>query len=406
MDKTPKKPNHVRDGMSEEIIAGQRPASQIVSIETQTAELVESQTAGLAESQAAQPTESQLISPGAEASNAAMFTPLLHHERGGFLPADEPDHSPAEHDKQAQTGRVAAANSHNVAIHSKLLVSNISRPEVSPVDDEPKETKRRKLHILLFFVVASILFAVCAAKDYRREAFKVGGDWAASNGNTKLSIQLFSIAFGEPPGKASDGSTKLWTQRYWSTVAHIGVLKDLAAKCTKAGDYQAAVKYWTEMIRLRPDCSAYYSNRGINSWLLNRLPEANADFTQALKMSPRDPAILNNVASIYMENGNLESAQDYLKRAIKLDPKRSLYYSNLGDCYYRKENWDAALDYYIKATDLGNRKAWAKRLLARMARHDGYDYQLIDRIMCEKLNVRTKDIERFAFDWDARETPE
>jgi tetratricopeptide (TPR) repeat protein len=107
-----------------------------------------------------------------------------------------------------------------------------------------------------------------------------------------------------------------------------------------------------------------------------------------------------------MENGNLESAQDYLKRAIKLDPKRSLYYSNLGDCYYRKENWDAALDYYIKATDLGNRKAWAKRLLARMARHDGYDYQLIDRIMCEKLNVRTKDIERFAFDWDARETPE
>jgi tetratricopeptide (TPR) repeat protein len=101
---------------------------------------------------------------------------------------------------------------------------------------------------------------------------------------------------------------------------------------------------------------------------LNEIGEedsAAAEFENASRLDPKNPAAWNNLANYYGENGPLTNAFVDYARAIELDPGESVYYQNLATTVYlfRKDAmgfyninepqvFDKALALYRKAVQL------------------------------------------------------
>jgi tetratricopeptide (TPR) repeat protein len=61
---------------------------------------------------------------------------------------------------------------------------------------------------------------------------------------------------------------------------------------------------------------------------------AQEQWEKALVIETNDPAIYDNLATIYAENGPREKAFQFLEQAIQLKPREPLYYHNLADIVY------------------------------------------------------------------------
>jgi tetratricopeptide (TPR) repeat protein len=61
---------------------------------------------------------------------------------------------------------------------------------------------------------------------------------------------------------------------------------------------------------------------------------AQEQWEKALVIETNDPAIYDNLATLYAENGPRQKAFEYLEKAIQLNPRQPLYYHNLADIVY------------------------------------------------------------------------
>ena len=67
---------------------------------------------------------------------------------------------------------------------------------------------------------------------------------------------------------------------------------------------------------------------------------------KAMQLDPKNPAIWNNLANYYSENGPITNAFVYLAKAIELDPAEPVYYQNLAVAVYLYRT-DAKAFYHI-----------------------------------------------------------
>ncbi len=93
--------------------------------------------------------------------------------------------------------------------------------------------------------------------------------------------------------------------------------------------------------------------------------EAKAQYENARQLDPKNPAVWNNLANYYGENGPVTNAFAYYTEAIRLDPAEPVYYENFATTVYlyrkdaeefygitEKQVFDTALELYRKAIRL------------------------------------------------------
>ena len=94
-------------------------------------------------------------------------------------------------------------------------------------------------------------------------------------------------------------------------------------------DYAGAIEDYTEFIKINPNRSEGYSNRGFARAMLNKLPEALQDFDRAIELAP-------NNADAYNGRGNVNALAGNLSASIR-DFNRSIRYDrNFADAYYNR----------------------------------------------------------------------
>jgi tetratricopeptide (TPR) repeat protein len=77
------------------------------------------------------------------------------------------------------------------------------------------------------------------------------------------------------------------------------------------------------------------------------------DYQKALQLTPNDPALHNNLGSVYAEMGKVAEAQAEFQKAVDINPTgASGYYYNLGVVMYNQGRMDEASTALKKATDL------------------------------------------------------
>ncbi|MDO5037632.1 MAG: tetratricopeptide repeat protein [Tissierellia bacterium] len=110
--------------------------------------------------------------------------------------------------------------------------------------------------------------------------------------------------------------------------------------------------YWFEKAILRnPNYSqAYYYQAHVWNDLCQK-DKAEELFLQAIAIDPLDPLALNDLGSLYEEEGKNKKAKAYFSRAIKVHPSfaRGLY--NMGVIEYKLGHPEDALAYYRRALE-------------------------------------------------------
>ena len=96
-----------------------------------------------------------------------------------------------------------------------------------------------------------------------------------------------------------------------------------------------------------------YVNQGIKNSQEGRYDQALQAFDQALKLKPKDPALLTYKGIVYYAKGQNDRAMPLFEEAIKLNPNFGRAYYQRGMIYYNQEKYDQALTDISKAKSLG-----------------------------------------------------
>jgi tetratricopeptide (TPR) repeat protein len=121
--------------------------------------------------------------------------------------------------------------------------------------------------------------------------------------------------------------------------------------------YGEARDYYTRALKMIPkptkeNWTLFYS-RGVCNERLKDWPAAEADFKEALALSPEESLVLNYLGYSWVDQGqNLKQAMDYIRKAVKLKPDDGYYVDSLGWAYYRLGNLSAAVENLERAVEL------------------------------------------------------
>jgi tetratricopeptide (TPR) repeat protein len=121
--------------------------------------------------------------------------------------------------------------------------------------------------------------------------------------------------------------------------------------------FEEAADYYSRAIALigRPESKhwTYFYSRGTCYERLKKLPEAEADLQQSLKLSPDQPLTLNYLGYTWIDhNRNLRQGLKMIEKAVRLKPDDGYIVDSLGWAHYRMGNFKDAVKYLERAVEL------------------------------------------------------
>lgn len=108
------------------------------------------------------------------------------------------------------------------------------------------------------------------------------------------------------------------------------------------GHYDQAIYHYTQSLKLNPNHTTAYINRGNCYRCRDEFDHAIEDYNKAIELEPDAPAAYNNRAHTHMKKGEFGRAiQDYNK-AIELEPNLAAVYFNRGVVWLQRQEWSKA----------------------------------------------------------------
>jgi tetratricopeptide (TPR) repeat protein len=86
------------------------------------------------------------------------------------------------------------------------------------------------------------------------------------------------------------------------------------------GRLPEAIAEFDQAVQIQPDLPGAYYNRGSAYLRIDRLPEARADLEQALRLQPGSPDVLTNLGVALARSGRLPEAIERYESALRIDP--------------------------------------------------------------------------------------
>jgi tetratricopeptide (TPR) repeat protein len=113
-----------------------------------------------------------------------------------------------------------------------------------------------------------------------------------------------------------------------------------------------AIENYSRAIKLNPNYTDAYKNRGIAYREKGKYNRAITDFSTAIDLKPDDAEIYKSRGGAYGNKGNYECAIADSNKAIDLDPNYAAAYSNRSAAYGLKGDYECAIADGSKAIDL------------------------------------------------------
>ena len=131
----------------------------------------------------------------------------------------------------------------------------------------------------------------------------------------------------------------------------ISVLKELAMIYDLMGKENLSSPLYLEIVAKAPDQAASYNNLGLNYMVRGEYPEAILSFLQALELNRENSRIKNNLASVYLLNGDKDNALNIFKATLG----EAAAYNNIGYLLMTQGHFDEAEQALNKALQLDPR---------------------------------------------------
>jgi uncharacterized caspase-like protein/peptidoglycan/xylan/chitin deacetylase (PgdA/CDA1 family) len=110
------------------------------------------------------------------------------------------------------------------------------------------------------------------------------------------------------------------------------------------------------------------NDQGLLLYKEKQYAQAEAQFTEALKLRPNFALAANNLGFVFFKQDKYAEAARWFENAVKMDPSRAIAYMNLGDAYFRagdKEKAKAAYKTYLELTPNGAGAGYAKQQMEK-----------------------------------------
>ena len=121
-------------------------------------------------------------------------------------------------------------------------------------------------------------------------------------------------------------------------------------ECMGRGDYDSAIRWYSDALQLRPADSHALIHRG-DIYLTRRdVDRALLDFGAVIQVDPNYALAYYGRSLAFFEKGDNDQAIAECKRAIALQPKNARYHYSLGQVYLRKGEYDLAIDSFFESS--------------------------------------------------------
>ncbi|MDY7005242.1 MAG: tetratricopeptide repeat protein [Cyanobacteriota bacterium] len=129
------------------------------------------------------------------------------------------------------------------------------------------------------------------------------------------------------------------------------IYKQAIAK-SRAGDYQAAIQYFSRVIEINPNFAEAYYGRGLANFDLGNNKEAIADYTQALTINPNyiDAYLARGIAKLAVKDVSATIAD--ANQIITINNNYAPAYKLLGNAYRKQDNQADAIDNFKRGAEL------------------------------------------------------
>ena len=111
------------------------------------------------------------------------------------------------------------------------------------------------------------------------------------------------------------------------------------------------------------------NDRGLQYYKEKQYAEAEAQFTQALKLRPDFALAANNLGFVYYKRDQFTEAARWFENTIKIDPSRAIAYLNLGDSYFHagdKNKAKKAYQTYVELSPNSPSATYAKQQIEKL----------------------------------------
>jgi uncharacterized caspase-like protein/peptidoglycan/xylan/chitin deacetylase (PgdA/CDA1 family) len=111
------------------------------------------------------------------------------------------------------------------------------------------------------------------------------------------------------------------------------------------------------------------NDQGLLLYKEKQYAQAEAQFTEALKLRPNFALAANNLGFVFYKQDKFAEAARWFENAVKMDPSRAIAYMNLGDAYSRggeKAKAQEAYKTYLALAPTGSGASYAKQQLEKL----------------------------------------
>jgi len=153
------------------------------------------------------------------------------------------------------------------------------------------------------------------------------------------------------------------------------------------GDLDRAIADFSEALRLDPKDTYAFNARGITWGIKGDLDRAIADYSEAIRLNPHNANVFGNRGLAWGYKGDYDRAIADYSEAIRLNPHSANVFGNRGLAWGYKGDYDRAIADYSEAIRLNSQFAFAfnNRGLAWIYKGD-FDQAIADYSMAIHLN--------------------
>ncbi|MCW9679361.1 tetratricopeptide repeat protein [Dolichospermum planctonicum UHCC 0167] len=114
-------------------------------------------------------------------------------------------------------------------------------------------------------------------------------------------------------------------------------------------NYKQAIDDYTQAIKIDPKNAIYYDARGNTYFQLKDYKQAINDFTQAIKLDTKNANYYARRGLTYLQLKDYKQAINDYTQAIKIDDKNAIYYDARGNTYFQLKDYKQAINDYTQA---------------------------------------------------------
>ncbi len=196
--------------------------------------------------------------------------------------------------------------------------------------------------------------------------------------NITIFILSLAVLFGTPSFLLANKAETIQLMHY-------------AAKLSKDGKNEEALKVFLEITRKEPNNFYAYNNLGLVYSEMKDPQKALIAYEKSLSIYPTFPMALNNIGHLHMTMGHYDKAELFLKKALSLFSSFHLVSTNLGELYLKQKRYSEAMKYLNKSIKDMPSLARTHKLLGEVHQAEGRKEEAKKEFnLAKKLDKKSK----------------